>query len=184
MIEVKELRIIDCDGKLVIDVSISPLPYYNDVYFDQIIIDTQDTHLDNNNPSATPVYQKIIEGNQKAIRLELDSLDLGSVKDTLFFVYIITKGTPSSDTPCGMDNNTNLKVVTDLKPIYDKAMKFLAEVNNNCDIPGNLMDFIFKLQGFDLAIKTCNFNLAKKFWTKYFKNPTYFTDIISNCGCK
>ena len=36
----------------------------------------------------------------------------------MLFVYIVTKGAPTSDTPCGMDNREIKKAVFNTCPIY------------------------------------------------------------------
>ena len=45
MINFKELRISECDNSLIIDVEVKDDSYYENIYIDQIIIDTQDTYL-------------------------------------------------------------------------------------------------------------------------------------------
>lgn len=211
MINFNELRISECDKKLVIDISVSPLSYYTDVYIDKIIIDTQDTYI-GTGPSANPIYQYIVPetseqafekqdvigavlaggtdnpvystyyGNIKSLRLEIPELLLAPFDSTMLFVYVLVKGAPASETPCGMDNIYTLGVTTDLTKFYIKSMNFLKEIDNNCNISNGLIDFILKMNGLDIALKTCNYPLAIKYWNKFFKG-SYFTSLTNNCGC-
>ena len=93
------------------------------------------------------------------------------------------RGIPTEDVPCGMDNVYTIGVITNLYLIYRNAMKLLSESQDNCKNSSKaLIDYILKLNAFDLAIKTCNYVTAIKYWNKYFKKglPNVLTD---NCGC-
>lgn len=185
MIKFNELKISDCDKTITIDISVPDLSYYTNVYIDKIIIDTQDTYL-GSGPSLTPAYTQIIDGNTKTLRVVLNEIALGgiTVDRNLFFVYAVAKGTPAIDTPCGMDNINSIGVVTNLKPIYDKAIGLLTNTLDKCSPSQPLMDFIYKLNGLNLAIKLCNYVLAIKYYNKFFKTDTYFDLLTSNCGCE
>ena len=184
MVNVNELLISNFTKTLIIDASISTLSYYADVYFDKIIIDTQDTYV-TTGPSSTPIYTETFVGNNKTISLELSKLVLEDtpVDKTMFFVYFIAKGTPTLDTPCGQDNMTTLKVVVDLKPIYNNAVSLLNDFSKTCQLDKNIIDFVFKLNGLELALKLCNYQLAVKYWNKFFKDLNYTNLLTSNCGC-
>lgn len=60
MINFKELRISECDNSLIIDVEVKDDSYYENIYIDQIIIDTQDTYL-GSGPSSNPIYNHTVE---------------------------------------------------------------------------------------------------------------------------
>lgn len=55
MIQFNELRVSPDGKKLIIDASVKDLQYYNDVYIDAIIIDTQDTYVANGS-STNPIF--------------------------------------------------------------------------------------------------------------------------------
>lgn len=60
MINFNELRVTDkC---LIIDASVSTLPYYDNVYIDTVIVDTQDTYMANG-PSGSPVFNYTVDGS-------------------------------------------------------------------------------------------------------------------------
>ena len=127
MVTFQELRITPDGQKLIIDVSVKDLEYYTNVYLDTVQIDTQDTFVESG-PSSEVVYSKTIEGNTKSVRLELGIGDLlPSLNDNLFFVYVGTKGTPSIDTPCGMDNSITLGTVLNKYPIYSDIIQYVKD---------------------------------------------------------
>lgn len=199
MINFNELRVTDkC---LIIDASVSTLPYYDNVYIDTVIVDTQDTYMANG-PSGNPIFSYTVEGadiiqtveticsqykdkfnpmidpqsddndpgGKKNIRIELDSKALGvSLNNTLFFVYVITKGTPSPDTPCGMDNQTTMGVVANLYPFYRSMMCYMKETLNRCDIPKNFLDKYLRFKAFELSLKTCHYTEAINLWNKFLR---------------
>lgn len=215
MIQFNELRVSPDGKKLIIDASVKDLQYYDDVYIDAVIVDTQDTYVANG-PSAKPVFyyevamnDSIIyslpeyngcgpirteedneicfsspEGNgEKKVRLELDSKTLGvSLCDTLFFVYVVAKGTPSADTPCGMDNQTTMGVVANLYPFYRTMVNYMKEVEDSCAIPKNFIDSLLRFYALELSIRTGHYTQAIKYWNKFFKDIKSRT-INTGCRC-
>lgn len=206
MIQFNELRITPDGKKLVIDASVKDLNYYNDVYIDAIIIDSQNTYV-SNGPSSKPIFYYEISNpnvtvtypeyngyvpsrqgnsgdiNEKRVRLELDSKILGdSISTNLFFVYVIAKGTPSPDTPCGMDNQTTLGVVADLYPYYRSVMNGIKEISNECEIPRTFIDNLLRFKALELSLKTGNYIQAIKYWNKFFVGIKS-SNINTYCKC-
>lgn len=184
MVTFNELRITPDGKKLIIDVSVSDLEYYENVYLDSIQIDTQDTFIESG-PSSNTVYTKTVSGDSKFIRLELDNSDLlPSLNDNIFFVYVRTKGTPSSDTPCGMDNYITRRTVINVYPIYCATIQYLKELNHNCEIPKGIIDMYIKFKALELGVKTGNYSNVIDIWNKYFKGSKYnYNSKTSGCGC-
>ena len=209
MVDCNELRVSPDRKNLIIDVSIRDLSYYENVYIDSIIIDTQDTYIPSgpsNSPiftyevvsNVTPVYslpdcgcdqvQDYIDkencfetsnNEEKRVRLELDNAALDNhLKGNLFFVYVITKGTPSSDTPCNMDNTINLGVTADTYPIYTNMLNSLKELES-CGTPKLFTDAFLRFKAFELSIKTGQYSQIINYWNKYFKS----LDIPNNTNC-
>lgn len=209
MVDFNELRVSPDRKNLIIDVSIKDLPYYENVYIDSIIIDTQDTYIPSgpsNSPiftyevvsNVTPIYslpdcgcnqvQDYIDkencfetsnNEEKRVRLELDNTALDNhLKGNLFFVYVITKGTPSSDTPCNMDNTINLGVTADTYPIYTNMLNSLKELES-CSTPKLFTDAFLRFKAFELSIKTGQYSQVINYWNKYFKS----LDIPNNTNC-
>lgn len=193
MIQFNELRLTPDNTTLIIDVSVIDLPYYTDIYIDDIIIDSQDTYV-STGPSSTPIYNFVVSstpsslypgyyGNIKNFRKELTISDIPTVvfRDTMFFIYIRVKGTPSIDTPCGMDNITTMGVVVGLYPFYQDTINYLKEIVDPCNIPKKFIDLILRMKALELSIKTGNYIKAIYFWNKFFKQKLDVT--IYNCGC-
>ena len=105
MIRFATLKVSGECRQLVIDASIEAYSFYDDVYIDSVVIDTQDTFM-TSGPSSSSVYTKSIDGNSKHVTLILDKTDFNAAVDfgkDLFFVYITVKCIMSPDTPCGND---------------------------------------------------------------------------------
>lgn len=191
MIHFNELKISADAQHLIIDVSVLSESYYKDVYIDSIVIDNQDTYV-GTGPSSNPVYSYSVPDSvskltkktysQKHVRLDLNPADLGSL-DGLFFVYVRTKGIPSPDTPCGMDNITTLGTVCNMYPFYQQAMNYIKEIANNCSAPQNFTDYILKLKGLELAVRTGNYSDAIKYYNKFFSGKSKSSIKIGGCGC-
>ena len=185
MVTFQELRITPDGQKLIIDVSVKDLEYYTNVYLDTIQIDTQDTFVESG-PSSKVVYTKVIGGDTKSVRLELGTGDLlPTLNDNLFFVYVRTKGTPSMDTPCGMDNSITLGTVLNKYPIYSGIMQYVKEVNNDCTMPKNFIDKYLRFQAFEISVITGHYTEAIKYYNKFIKGigNTGNTSNSISCGC-
>lgn len=168
------------DGKhLVIDVSVQALEFYNDVYIDSIYFDTQNTFVPTGPSSkAIQVYQSQEEEYSKHQRLYVDIDTIGS---NLFFVYAITKGQPSEDTPCGMSKNMIMGVTYDKFPIYKLSIGSLSEVDG-CDLPRNFIDTVIRKSAFDYALQTGNYQKAIEYWNRFFTKDA-IKHLPKHCGC-
>lgn len=215
MVGFQELRITPDGKNLIIDVSVLDLPCYQDVYLDSIVIDTQDTFIENG-PSSNPIFLYQTEDDvssasnvytasecncnpirdeednaecltspiygEKRIRLILNEQSVGaSLNNTLFFVYVVTKGTPNED-ECDDSQPTIMTVVTNLYPFYRDAMNYVKEVEADCCIPKHFIDKILRFKAFDLCIRTGHYTQAIKYWNKFFKTIPN-TGIHTGCGC-
>ena len=162
MVQFNELKITPDGQRLIIDVSVKDLEYYTNVYLDTVQIDTQDTFVESG-PSSEVVYSKTIEGNTKSVRLELGIGDLlPSLNDNLFFVYVKTKGTPATNTPCGMDNIYTLGITLNTCFIYNSIMQSVKEVAKDCDIPKNFIDSYLRFKAFEICINTEHYTEADR----------------------
>lgn len=186
MINFNELRITPDGKNLIIDVSVLTGEYYDNVYIDSIMIDTQDTYI-SSGPSAKAVYTYNVSAdkNLKNIRLVLegsDMNDIGILRDNIFFVYVSTKGAPSPDIPCGWDNTTTMQSIVDLYSFYQKSMVYIRELSDTCNIPKGFIDFILRVKALEISIKTGNYVQAIKYWNKYFKGNALGNPTIK-CNC-
>ena len=76
---------------------------------------------------------------------------------TMLFVYVVARGVPSPDTPCGQDDTTVMGVVIDLYPYYQMMMKGVKEINGSCEVPKYFIDNILRYKALELSIKTGNY---------------------------
>lgn len=74
------------------------------------------------------------------------------------------------------------RVIYDKSIIYNKGLSYLSEFGDTCTPPKGFMDFILKVKAFELAVDTCNFDLAIKYWN-YIKGINSTSNSIKNCGC-
>lgn len=195
MIVLNECRIDSDNKRLIIEATVDNLHFYKDVYIDSIVIDTDET-FSASGPSHNPIYKKEFSVNNhhkhmdksskenKHIRLVLGENELpkASLLNNMFFIYIIASGVPSHLTPCGMDNSYVIGVAVNLKPIYNKAMGYIREIENDCNYPKGFIDMILRLNALKFSLKTGNFIEAIKYWNRLFKGKLN-TVIKSNCGC-
>lgn len=198
MLHFNELRVSQDNRFLIIDVSIDESSYFDTVSLDSVVIDTQDTYV-SNGPSSTPIYTyKVGEKYQQVysspdnsqvltsdlepilvedglesrrVRLSLDATTLGvQLNNTMFFVYVIATGTPSSDAPVGTTDPMIMGTVVNLYPFYQKSIYYLKGVSCNCEIPKCFIDFILRFKALELCVKTGNYTEAIKYWKKFFMN--------------
>ena len=181
MIKFTELRVQK--ERLIIVAEVREIEdYYDNVYIDKIIIDTQDTFT-TSGPSANPIYSVTVDGYQKKFSISLSSLDLGNVdiNKTMFFVYAVAKGIPAPDTPCGYDDTPTVGVTFSMCPIYNKAMGYIKEVENSCEIPKDFINMIIQLKAIQYSVDSGHFTQAVKYYNKFYKNLSVNT--FSTCGC-
>lgn len=120
--------------------------------------------------------------NLKTVRLVLSAKELGGALDGVYFVYAIATGTPSPDTPCGLDNSKIMGTVINLYSYFQSMMNSVREIENSCSTPKKFIDDYLKIKAFELCIKTGNYTQAIKYWNKFFKNKLNKSPI-TNCNC-
>lgn len=83
------------------------------------------------------------------------------------------------DTPCGADI-IDMAAVYDRNVLLDKGLGYLKELGDTCEISRGFVDFILKRHALDMAIATCNYSIAIKYWKMLtiIKGTT-----IKGCGC-
>lgn len=120
----------------------------------------------------------------KNVRLALTTKDLGleNLDDNIFFVYIVASGVPAPCTPCGLDNQYVMGVAYNLRPIYNMAMSYVKELNDECSTPKGFIDMILRIKAMELSLRTGNYTMAFKYWDKLFKNKVSMTPS-RGCGC-
>lgn len=122
--------------------------------------------------------------SRKSVRLILNAKDLGvSIANNMFFIYALTSGEPTSDTPRELLETKIVGTAVNTYTIYKQSIAYVKELGDTCEIPKNFIDFIFRIKALDLAIKTGNYQEAIKYWNKFFKVMSYNVESSSSCGC-
>lgn len=164
-------------------------PSNNPVFMKQFVPDDLQTDTENDGSFGTNkecTCSNIYTPKKKCyknIRLYIsaEDMNLSNLNEDIFFVYIIAIGTPAPCTPCGMDNQYTMGIAVNLRPIYNKAMSFIRELDKDCTTPRGFIDMILRLKAFEISLKTGNYPTAFKQWEKLFKDKITVTS--KNCGC-
>lgn len=203
MIRFNELKVED--DYIIVDVQIEEETYFKDMYIDSIVIDTQDTFI-TNGPSSKAIYTKsftaeknlayennpnikvnnkdnVYSSKSNRVRLYIKSSELGvDIHKTMFFIYAIAGGTPAEDTPCRWDENKALHTLVDVQLLYNNMIKYIKELNVDCNIPNNFINAILQFNAIDLALKTNQYPLAIELWKRFYSNIESNV-VLPNCGC-
>ena len=85
MIVFEELRITNDGETLVVKARVRTEVYYDTVYIDKVIIDTEETYKEGF-PSSTPVFTYTADGNVKSITLAINKAQIiPDFKEHLFY---------------------------------------------------------------------------------------------------
>lgn len=176
---------INPDNSISLDIQVKDMSYYTNVYLDSIILEAKDDYLESG-VSSNPVFTFTVPNSTtKREQISFDSSDFNipvDVADNLFIVYVKVKGTPASDTPCGMDNITTTSVLYKREPFLQKGLSFIREIDYSCDIPKNFIDFILQEEAMKLTTTTCNYTKVIELFTK-FKSNTSSNTLTNKCSC-
>lgn len=151
-------------------------PYYNNSAIDGIRVDTPLTY-----GTEYPFYYAHGTDFEKFI---LDggiiegSISTAGSKSSMFIITPIVDELPTEG-PCGSDI-VDKAVIYDKQIILDKGLAFLKELGDTCNIPRGFIDFILRHKAMDMAIETCNYELAIKYWNMFMTNTG---TTITGCGC-
>ena len=183
MIVFEELRITNDGETLIVKARVRTEAYYDTVYIDKVIIDTEETYKEGF-PSSTPVFTYTADGNVKSVTLTINKAQIiPDFKEHLFFVYVVTKGNPLPIVPCGMDNQTTLGVTLYMGNIYNDFMNSIKEMRNgNCQVPNGLIDQILRFKALTLSMDSGHYLQGIDYYNKWFSGERQSVNI-SNCGC-
>lgn len=171
MITYKELKIQD-NGFLFFHAVVEDQPYYEGIVITGARIDTPLTYGTDTPYEVTTAM---------APTTELVSGHILPPKDQqLLIVTPIIEGAPSYDTPCGKDV-IDIGIVYNKKHILEKGLGYLKELGESCSIPKGFVDYILRAKALDMAIATCNYAEAIKYWNYLTKRP--IKTSTNNCGC-
>ena len=157
-------------NNLIIDFEVEDKPYYSDVSIEGVRVDTPLTY-----GTDTPYY---IYDEDDVTRYEAEIFIPDVKKELLIITPQVYVALPP-DTPCGADI-IDMAAVYDKNVLLDKGLVYLKELGDTCEISRGFVDFILKRHALDMAIATCNYSMAIKYWNMLtmVKGTT-----IKGCGC-
>ena len=192
MVAINECVIARDAKYLYLQAAIEDLDYFEDVYIDYLEfhihkvvndkIETVDIEL---NPDGT-LHSSAYNKNVKEVNLTLTPQDLGlsDFQTPVIEVKVYTKGYPSADTPCGMDEEYVVGITYNESVLYDKGLSFIHQVGQDCNIPDDFINWILSSSAFELALKSGNMDEALSWWLRLTSNRgKRNSGANSNCGC-
>ena len=193
MVDFNELYITKDGNTLVVRATVKGTPgttsatdgtnYWANVYIDRVQIDSSSTRIESG-PSSTPIYTYSTDSSSrlKTIVLQIPVTEILTDTDNdMLFVYVVTKGTPTSGVPCGMDNKTTEGCVVNMYKIYQQSLPYLKKLDSKCCIQKDFINLILQIKGLEIAMKTNHYSTAIKLWKEFFQNTEQ--KITSNCNC-
>lgn len=192
MIIFDRLQISDNGKWLYIDVHVNQADYFDDIYIDKVVIQTQDqvSESDPCTPGDQYIYQMTVDESTKELHLALNAntdFDITdkTLSNKLLFVYVKCKGTSDPCTPCRLDEMTTLGVTFDDALLYQQVMQFTKELADTCAVSKGFIDMILLWHGFKAAINTEHYLPAIDFWKKMFYGHHGMNGLSSSkpCGC-
>ena len=188
MIQFNELRFLT-SKTLQISASVLDLEYYDLVYMDSIIIDTEDTVCETG-PSDNPPYELHLD-RVKSINTTIGVSDLVAGGPKMLFVYIRCTGVPAPDTPCGLDNQDSMQPVVDYQAVYNTALK-LAKcmgkcgcLDGECSVDTSFANFALQYFRMEEGLKNGNWSDAYDAycWLMHKYGNVAFKESQAKRGC-
>lgn len=157
-------------NNLIIDFEVEDKPYYSNISIEGVRVDTPLTY-----GTDTPYY---IYDEDDVTRYDAE-IFIPDVKKELLIITPQVYVSLPPDTPCGADV-IDMAAIYDRNVLLDKGLGYLKELGDTCEISKGFVDFILKRHALDMAIATCNYNMAIKYWKMLtmIKGTT-----IKGCGC-
>lgn len=192
MIIVDQLRISDDGKRMFINAHVNKAHYFQDITIKSVTIIPADKVSETSPgiPNEHYVYKKEFDDSPKEISLILSPTDFNleytksNFSGDLFFVYFEGVGTPSSDTPCRLDENIILKVTFDEALLYQRVMGYTKNLVAQCAVQTDFVDFILLWNAFKASVETEHYIEAVKFFNMLFDSTTSsgYTNV-KGCGC-
>lgn len=191
MVSINEFVIARDAKYLYLKASIDDMEYFENVFIDyleftlhKVVNGTIETSTIELNPDGT-LHTEPLETEVKNVDLTLTPQDLGlsDFQTPVIEVKVYTKGYPSADTPCGMDEEYVVGITYNESVLYDKGLSFIHQVGQDCNIPDDFINWILSSSAFDLALKSGNMNDALSWWLRLTSNRSNGYSRNSNCGC-
>lgn len=127
--------------------------------------------------------EDLIEYNPKEINIVVDYRNFPyNLEKDLLFVYIKAEGTPTSDTPCGMDNEYTLGVTFNACLLYSTFMNSIKQVEKECEIPKDFINYFLRFKAIELGIETGNYMQAIQYYNKFIADKIKLLPS-KDCNC-
>ena len=156
---------------LIVDFEVEDKPYYDGVTIEGVRIDIPLTY-----GTDTPYY---IEKDDDRTHYTKEFLIPDIKKELIIITPQCYTGELPSDIPCGADV-VNVSAVYDKNLLLEKGLNYIKNLGNKCEISKDFIDFILRHNALDMAIDTCNFNTAIKYWNMFKVTKGVTT---KGCGC-
>lgn len=155
---------------LIVNCEVEDKTYYSDVTIRGIRVDTPLTY------GTDDPYYLVTQDNSTNY---IEKIPIPDAKKDLLIITPQVNAVIPPDAPCGADV-VDIAVIYDKDILLDKGLIYLNELGDTCEISRSFIDFILKSYALDMAIATCNYSTAIKYW----KMLTGIRTVSSKgCGC-
>lgn len=208
-----QLKVSDDGKKLFIKGHVNDLSYFDDVYLDNITIQTSDKVSETLPlpPTEGFIYKASFAAQSKNFDLTVDvasfdtaflnwnpttglpiddsnpyadtKFDGTCLDNVLFFVYVKVTGEPTSDCPCNLDRQVTVGVAFNEDNFYDKVMSYTNAIAKSCVTSNGFVDFLLEWNAYKAAVETEHFLDAIKYYDMMFNTNTDGTTTSKNCNC-
>lgn len=180
MIIFKDCYISRDNKHIILNIKVSDLSYYENVFLKAVYVDTK---YNDGVPSATAFYQiDLAEDGEYSNKQASLSIDIDSIADNLFFIWVDTIGEISEGAPCDIRNGLCLKVLYDPILLYNKGIAFIKEVNGACTPSDDFQDYLLQYNAFKLALAVGDYQMVSKLWNDFYKKSVT-KSYKGGCGC-
>lgn len=183
MIEINELLVDTRVNKLIIDISVSSLCYYDNMWLRKVKVTVGDKVKHEQDISAIP--EDIATANlcrefcgvlptesemahndlrRRRARLELRLDKINANATDLFLIDVELAGAPMESTPCGLDKNKFQLITYDEGIFYRRVKKSMGVGEEGKYNKSAVIDTILLMEGMRAAVRCGDINAANRFW--------------------
>lgn len=173
MIKYNKVRIIE-GNKLELDFEFEESDYYEHSTIGGVKIDTPLIY--NTSTPFFPDKNYIYGGDSKHYQ---GVIPISGISKDLIIITPIVRAIIPPEAPCGT-NIVDTRAIYNKDILNKKGLTYLKELGDTCNIPRGFIDFILKKYALDLAIGTCNYRAAIKYWQMLILTKG---TILKGCGC-
>lgn len=183
MIEINELLVDTRVNKLIIDISVSSLCYYDNMWLRKVKVTVGDKVKHEQDISAIP--EDIATANlcrefcgvlptesemahndlrRRRARLELRLDKINANATDLFLIDVELTGAPMEIMPCGLDKNKFQLITYDEGVFYRRVKKSMGVGEEGKYNKSAVIDTILLMEGMRAAVRCGDINAANRFW--------------------